>query len=277
MSYKTILVHVDDTSRTPARIKLASELAIKLDAHLMGIADTGVSRFIYQDGNINGVDPSLLSHLEYLRERATQNIADFKKQVDQLGVHSFEGDITQDDAFGGINMRARYCDLVVVGQTNPEESSAAVMDDFPEYMILNSGRPVLIVPYAGQFADIGKRPLVAWDGSRAATRAITDAIPFLRAADLVHVAIINPKTDQHGDQPGADLAAYLARHGVKLEVSVNRTKLDIGNALLSKAADLDADLIVMGGYGHSRFREMIMGGATRGILESMTIPVLMSH
>ncbi len=277
MAFKTILVHVDDTSRTPTRIKLAAELAVRLEAHLLGIADTGVSRFIYQDGNINGVDPSLLSHLEYLRERATQNIADFKIQADRLGVHSFEGDITQDDAFGGIGMRARYCDMVVVGQTNPEETSPAVMDDFPEYMVLNSGRPVLVIPYAGEFANLGKRPLVAWDGSRAATRAITDAIPFLRAADMVQVAIINPKMDQHGEQPGADLAAYLARHGVKLEVSVNRTKLDIGNALLSLASDLNSDLIVMGGYGHSRFREMIMGGATRAILESMTVPILMSH
>lgn len=277
MSYKTILVHVDDTSRTPNRIRLAGELAIKQEAHLLGIADTGVSRFIYQDGNINGVDPSLLSHLEYLRERAAQNITDFKKQVNALGVHSFEGDITQDDAVGGIGMRARYCDLVVVGQTNPDESSPAVMDDFPEYMILNSGRPVLVVPYTGEFADIGKRPLIAWDDSRAATRAITDAIPFLRNADLVNVAIINPKGDQHGEQPGADLAAYLARHGIKLEISVHRTKLDISNALLSLASDLNSDLLVMGGYGHSRFKEMIMGGATRGILESMTIPVLMSH
>jgi len=277
MSYKTILVHVDDTSRTPSRIKLAAELAVKLEAHLLGIADTGVSRFIYQDGNINGVDPSLLSHLEYLRERATQNISDFKKLADSLGVHSFEGDITQDDALGGIGMRARYCDLVVVGQTNPDESSPAVMDDFPEYMILNSGRPILVVPYAGEFKNIGKRPLVAWDGSRAATRAITDAIPFLRDADLVHVAIVNPKGDTHGDQPGADLASYLARHGIKLEVSVQRTKLDIGNAILSLAADLNSDMLVMGGYGHSRFKEMIMGGATRSILESMTIPALMSH
>jgi len=174
-------------------------------------------------------------------------------------------------------MRARYCDLVVVGQTNPDESSPAVMDDFPEYMILNSGRPILVVPYAGEFKNIGKRPLVAWDGSRAATRAITDAIPFLRDADLVHVAIVNPKGDTHGDQPGADLASYLARHGIKLEVSVQRTKLDIGNAILSLAADLNSDMLVMGGYGHSRFKEMIMGGATRSILESMTIPALMSH
>jgi nucleotide-binding universal stress UspA family protein len=277
MSYKTILVHVDDTSRATSRIRLASKLAIKLNAHLLGIADTGVSRFIYQDGNINGVDPSLLSHLDYLRERATLNIAAFKQQVAELGVPSFDGDIAQDDARGGVAIRARYCDLVVVGQTNPEESSPAVMDDFPEYMILNSGRPVLIIPYAGEFSDLGQRPLVAWDGSRAATRAITDAIPFLREAKLVHVAIVNPKADQHGDQPGADFAVYLARHGVKLEVSVHHTKINVGSALLSMASDLDSDLIVMGGYGHSRLREMIMGGATRTILASMTIPVLMSH
>ena len=268
---------LSDTSRSPYRIQLAAELAIKLDAHLVGIADTGVSRFIYQDGNINGVDPSLLSHLEYLRERANQNVTDFKKQVEQIGVDSFDGAVTQDDAVGGIGLRARYCDLVVVGQTNPEESSPAVMDDFPEYMILNSGRPVLIIPYAGEFHHIGKRPLIAWDGSRAATRAITDAIPLLKKSDLVHVAIINPKNDMHGEQPGADIAAYLARHGIRLEVSVHRTKLDIGNALLSLSADLNSDLIVMGGYGHSRFKEMIMGGATRTILESMTIPVFMSH
>ncbi len=277
MSYKTILVHVDDTSRSQERIRLAAEMAMREEAHLLGVADTGVSRFIYQDGNINGVDPSLLSHLEYLRERAVQNVADFKKQVESFGVHSFGADITQDDALGGIGLRARYCDLVYVGQTNPEESSPAVMDDFPEYMILNSGRPVIVVPYAGEFSNPGKRPLVAWDGSRAATRAITDAIPLLKRAELVHVVIINPKNDTHGEQPGADIAAYLARHGIKLEISVHRTKLDVGNALLSLAADLNSDMLVMGGYGHSRFKEMIMGGATRTILESMTIPVLMSH
>ena len=277
MTYKSILVHVDDTSRSPYRVQLAAALAIQHDAHLLGIADTGVSRFIYQDGNINGVDPSLLSHLEYLRDRANQNVTDFKSQVARIGVHSYEGDIAQDDACGGIGMRARYSDLVVVGQSNPEEASPAVTDDFPEYMILNSGRPVLVIPYAGQFDGFGKRPLVAWDGSRTATRAITDAIPFLRLADLVHVAIINPKGDQHGDQPGADLARYLARHGIILNVSVHRTKIDIGNALLSLAADIDSDMIVMGGYGHSRFREMIMGGATRVVLECMTVPVFMSH
>lgn len=277
MTYKTILVHVDDTICSPQRVRMAAELAIKLEAHLIGIADIGVSRFIYQDGNINGVDPSLLSHLEYLRERAAQNIHDFKTQAAQLGVHSFEGTISTDDAVSGIGMRARYCDLVVVGQTNPDEKSPAVIDDFPEYMILNAGRPVLVIPYAGEFANLGQRPLVAWDGSRAATRAITDAIPLLRSAEMVQIVVVNPKADLQGVRPGADLANYLTRHGIPLEVSVHHTKVDIGNALLSLAADLSADMMVMGGYGHSRLREMIMGGATRSILQTMTVPVLMSH
>ena len=277
MSYKTILVHLDDTSRSPYRVQLAAQLAQTQDAHLLGIADTGVSRFIYQDGNINGVDPSLLSHLDYLSQRAKQNIADFNQQVAHIGVNSFESSITQDDAYGGIGLRARYCDLVVVGQTNPEESSPAVMDDFPETMILNSGRPVLIIPYIGEFNEFTKRVLIAWDGSRAATRAITDAIAILKKADIVEIAIFNPKNGMHGEQPSADIAAYLSRHGIKINVSVHRTKQDIGNALLSLAATLNSGMLVMGGYGHSRFKEMIMGGATRTILESMTLPVLMSH
>jgi len=277
VSYKTILVHIDDTSRSPLRIKLAAELAIRHGAHLLGIADSGVSRFIYQDGNINGVDPTLLSHLEYLRERASQNVADFKTQVASLGVTFYEGAISQDDACGGIGLRARYCDLVVVGQTNPDEVSPSVTDDFPEYMILHSGRPVMVIPYAGEFNQPGKHPLLAWDGSRAATRAVTDAIPLLRAAELVNIVIVNPKNDVHGDQPGADISAYLTRHGIKIEVSVHTTKVDTGNALLSIASDLNSDLIVMGGYGHSRFKEMIVGGATRTILQNMTIPALLSH
>jgi nucleotide-binding universal stress UspA family protein len=275
--YKTILVHIDDTSRSPYRIQLAAELALQQGAHLLGIADTGVSRFIYQDGNINGVDPSLLEHLEYLRERAAQNVVDFKVQAAQLGVTSYASEITQDDACGGIGMRARYCDLVVVGQTDPKEASPAVMDDFPDYMILNSGRPVLVIPYAGEFPQIGKRPLIAWDASRAATRAVTDAIPLLCTAELANIVILNPEDDIHGEQPGADISAYLARHGIQLDVSIHNTKLDTGSALLSIASDLGSDLIVMGGYGHSRFKEMLMGGATRTVLKNMTVPTLFSH
>lgn len=279
MSYKTILVHVDESSRSELRVKIAAEIANREDAHLIGTAVTGVSRFIYQDGNISASDPNLGIHLKFLRERAEKAIAGFKQSVAELGVSSYESMIANDEAGGGIGLQSRYSDLVVVGQTNRDEPSPSVLPDFPEYLVMNSGRPALIIPYAGDFTTVAKRPLISWDASRESTRAVTDAIPLLKQADLVQIAIFNPTAlpDAHGEQPGADIALFLARHGIKVEVSVHKTSTDIGNALLSLSHDLDSDMIVMGGYGHSRFREMIMGGVTRTILESMTIPVLMSH
>ena len=279
MTYKTILVHVDESSRCAMRTDFAADLANRFESHLIGAAITGVSRFIYQDGNLGAADPNLSLHLNYLKERAEAASAKFRSRVDELGVASSEVAVVNDEAGGGMGLLARYSDLLIIGQTNRDEPSPSVLPDFPEYLVLNTGRPVLILPYAGSFPTIGKRPLIAWDASQAATRAVTDALPLLKGADLVQVAIFNAKAnpDAHGEQPGADIATYLARHGVKVEVSAHKTGTDIGNAILSLAHDLDSDLLVMGGYGHSRFREMIMGGATRTIMESMTIPVLMSH
>lgn len=279
MTYKTVLVHVDESSRSDVRVKVAAEIAKADNAHLIGTAVTGVSRFIYQDGNISASDPNLTIHLNFLRERAEKAVANFNRTVQGLAVQSYESMIANDEAGGGIGLQARYSDLVVVGQTNREEPSPSVLPDFPEYIVMNSGRPVLIVPYAGEVTSIARRPLISWDASRESTRAVTDAIPLLKRADMVQVAIFNPKSvpDAHGEQPGGDIALYLARHGIKVEVSVHKTATDIGSALLSLSHDLNSDMIVMGGYGHSRFRQMIMGGVTRTILESMTIPVLMSH
>lgn len=279
MAYKTVLVHVDESARSELRVQIAADIAKVESAHLIGTAVTGVSRFIYQDGNISASDPNLTIHLNFLKERAEKAVAQFNASAEKIGVSSYESMIANDEAGGGIGLQARYSDLVVIGQTNREEPSPSVLPDFPEYIVMNSGRPVLIIPYAGEFKTIAKRPLISWDASREATRALTDALPLLKQADLVQIAIFNPKSipDAHGEQPGADIALYLARHGIKVEVSVHKTSTDIGNALLSLAHDLDSDLLVMGGYGHSRFREMIMGGVTRTILESMTIPVFMSH
>lgn len=279
MSYKTVLVHVDETSRSNFRVKIAAQIAILDRAHLIGTAVTGVSRFIYQDGNISANDPNLTIHLNFLRQRAEKATENFNQTVSELGLSSYESAIVNDEAGGGIGLQARYCDLVVIGQTNRDEPTPSVLPDFPEYIVMNSGRPVLIIPYTGDFTTVAKRPLISWDASRESTRAVTDAIPILKRAELVQVAIFNSKvqSDAHGEQPGADIALFLARHGVKVEVSVHKTSTDIGNALLSLSHDLDSDMIVMGGYGHSRLREMIMGGVTRTVLESMTIPVFMSH
>jgi len=137
----------------------------------------------------------------------------------------------------------------------------------------------LIVPSKGEFSHVGKKVLISWDASRGATRAVTDAIPLLQHADVVQVAVFNAeeRVTAHGEDPGADLALYLARHGIKVEVLQQQTVRDVGGALLSLAIELGTDLIVMGGYGHSRFRQMLLGGVTRSVMAGMTIPVMMSH
>jgi nucleotide-binding universal stress UspA family protein len=167
----------------------------------------------------------------------------------------------------------------VLGQTDTSEVLPAMMSDFPEYVVLYSGRPVLIVPYAGNFTHVGRKVLVAWDGSQEASRAVDGALPFLREAAEVKVVVFNAErqVNMHGDQPGADIALYLARHGVTVDVMQETTEQDSGNALLSLAADTTADLLVMGCYAHSRFRELLLGGASRTVLASMTLPVLMAH
>lgn len=279
MSYKTILVHVDETRRAQERIRIASQIAVAQDAHLIGAAMTGVSRFLFQNAMLAQHDPNLEQHLDLLRQRATKALEAFEPAARQFGVNSYETRVVDDEAGGGISLAARYSDLVVLGQTDPDEPIPSLPTDFPEYVVLNAARPVLVIPYTGHFDKVGERVLIAWDASMEATRAVTSAIPLLKTAQHVDVLVFNSSAqpDAHGEQPGADIALYLARHGVKVEVSHQRTVIDIGNSMLSLASDLASDLIVMGAYGHSRFREVLLGGATHTMLHSMTIPVWMSH
>jgi nucleotide-binding universal stress UspA family protein len=177
-----------------------------------------------------------------------------------------------------LRLNARYADLVISPQAEPTDEPETRL--LPHEIVLAAGRPVLFVPYAGRFPDAGRRVLVAWDGGREAARAVSDALPFLARAETVEVSVFDPERSPrtHGEQPGADIALFLSRHGVK--VTVHRQSgagYDVGAQILSRAADAAADLIVMGGYGHARVRELVLGGVTRTILESMTVPVLMSH
>lgn len=289
MTYKTILVHVDASPHNHKRVEIAARLALETGAHLVGTAATGVPGMYYLPGTLGDGNLQLTTLLEMLKERANLALAEFEAIVQKMGLSSYETRIADDEAGVGVSLQARYSDLLVLGQTDPDEGSPAVRDDFPAYVLMNSSRPLLIVPYAGKFDSIGKKVLIAWDASQQATRAVTAAIPLLKLAQSVEVAIFNPAStpQAHGEQPGADIALFLARHGVKVEVSTHVTSdpsrsrrmadLDIGNALLSHAADADSDLIVMGGYAHSRFREVLLGGVTDTILTSMTVPVLLAH
>lgn len=282
MAYKTVLVHVGKDRQASERIEIAAKIAIAEDAHLIGAAPTGVSRYIYQSGMAfpgGGMAPHLETHLEQLRDHAQQCLKSFSAAAQNAGVASYETREVDDEAGGGISLAARYSDLVVIGQTDRDEPSPTTLPDFPEFVVMNAARPVLVVPHSGRYPTVGKRALVAWDASASATRAVTSAIPLLRRADNVDVVVFNPDAqgDEHGEQPGADIGLYLARHDIKINIIRQNTDIDVGNALLSMAADQNSDLLVMGGYGHTRFREILLGGVTRTVLESMTLPVLMTH
>jgi len=276
MSYKTILVHIDSGSHCATRVEVAVRLARQHDAHLVALH--AIAPFEPPGYVMAEMGPAILDAQKHAAAvELARSETEFTKQTTAAGFTNIEWRTAIDDPVEAMTLHARYADLAVIGQTDAADGSN-IAADFPERLVLAAGRPVLILPSAGRFASIGKRILVAWNPSREATRAVTDAIPLLRLADSVHVMAVNPKSGEHGNVPGADIGLYLARHGVRVEVKTDHgAEIDVGNELLSRAADLDADLIVMGGYGHSRLKEWVLGGATRTILESMTAPVLMSH
>lgn len=282
MTYKSILVHVDNSEGARERIALAIKVAKVHAAHLEGAVVTGVTRFIYQAGLINDNDPNLTAHLvaqlDTLRASAMAALDEFEHIAQDLQACSFETRLVDDDADGFISV-THSNDLVVIGQVDPEDPSPAVRPDFPEFVVLHAGRPALIVPYAGQFNPPGANVMVAWDASASAARAVANALPVLTSAVSVAVVVFNPESVEATDGPeaGADIAQYLAHHGVNADVIRQKTDIDVGNALLSMATDLNSDSIVMGAYGHARLRERLLGGATRTVLDSMTVPVLMSH
>jgi nucleotide-binding universal stress UspA family protein len=171
---------------------------------------------------------------------------------------------------------ARRFDLSIVAQAQPGSDGPEAL--IVEQALFDSGRPVLVVPYIQSAPFKADRVLLCWDGSRPAARAAADAMPFLSRAKLVEVFVVESGKLKSDEVPGADIAEHLARHN--RNVSVTRTTsgdIDVASVILSHAADTGADMLVMGGYGHSRLREFILGGATRDILNSMTVPTLMSH
>ncbi len=279
MTYKTVLVHVDQSQQCATRVKLAAQMAKAQQAHLVGAAMTGISRYVFDHGAFNPKDPVFSHHLDHLHQHAQASLAAFDKAAAAIGVDSVEARLVDDEAAGGIALHARYADIAVIGQFDPSAAVPGVMSNFPETVVLNSGRPVLVVPYAGAANGELRRPLVAWDGGLAACRAIAGALPLLVQAGSADVLVFDTgdDSDAHCEQPGADLALYLARHGVKVNVIERRITGATGEALLSAAADLGSDLIVMGAYGHTRFREVMLGGVTRTVLQAMTVPVLMAH
>ena len=276
MALKDLLVHVDNDDACTARIDVAVTLAARHEAHLTGLH---VMSWPHLPGYVESQLPPAF-HEEQRREldeRARQAAARFHEHARRGGVTP-EWRTTEGDVLGMVGLHARYVDLTVLGQGVDLRDPSGELAWLPEELVLGVGRPVLIVPRYGTFPTVGERVLIAWNGSREATRAVNDALPILRGAATVIVLSIDAEGEPARRVAGADIALHLARHGIRVEAASTRSvDLPVGDVLLSFAADCGADLLVMGAYGHSRLREMLLGGATRHLLQHMTVPVLMSH
>lgn len=276
MPYKTILVHVDQSRQCERRIQAAALFALADGAHLTGAAMTGISRYVYANGDIDLARTLLAPHLDAMYEKANAALGRFDALAAASGVATHERRLVDDDPQGGLALAGRYADLIVVSQTDRDDPAALATSGMPEYVMLTSGRPVLVVPHAGFAGTIGQEVLLAWDGSIEATHALIATLPVLQRAVRVTVAVCNPD-EADGRDPGADIALYLARQGVAADVITERGVADVADALLSLAAGRKCDLLVMGGYGHTRIRELLLGGVTASILARMSLPVLMAH
>jgi nucleotide-binding universal stress UspA family protein len=284
MSFKDILVTLAGSTATEPGVNFAVELARAHGAHLVGLSilePLDLSAYFAPGSGYMAVD--VIQEIEE-KHRATAQAASskieakFRAACSRAGI-SHEWRLVEGDPGEVGVLHAHYADLAITGQIDPGKPPPGGWVRLPEQLALASGRPVLILPYAGRFDTAGQRVLLAWSRTRESARALNDALPILERASLVTVLSINPRRGEDAnDLPGADIALHLARHGVKAEAaSTVAEDIDVGNTLLSRASDMGADLIVMGCYGHSRMRELILGGATREILRHMTVPVMMSH
>jgi nucleotide-binding universal stress UspA family protein len=280
MTYKTILVHLSRRTRAEHLLRAALPLARRSNAHLIGLYVLPPPVVVTDAGMGYGAQVITLDR-SALETEAVALKAQFEAATrgEPVVTEWRLVDSAEPDVVRAVLEHARATDLVVVSQADADADSI-VLSDTPERVALESGRPVLIVPHTGRFDTLGERVLVAWNNRREASRAVFDALPLLKEARDVRVLWVNPQKDGVLPEqlPTAEISAVLARHGVKATAATTvAAGIDIGNEILSRAADEGSDLIVMGCYGHSRLRELVFGGATRSILQQMTVPVLMSH
>ena len=280
MSYRSLLVFLDQDPLCAARTRVAIRLARDHDCHLVGVAPTGVVNVLATpDGAGTLVEFAVMAR-DALREEAEGATLRFSDACRAAGLKSVEAVVDEADKARSLVRHAHCSDLTILTQADPAAPGHRQSQDLTEQVVLNSARPTLIIPYAGRFETLGSNVMVAWDESREVVRALSDALPLLRRAKRVQVVSWNERGagDDRALRTRLDaLRRWLMWQGVSADVRVETTDIDISNAMLSHAADLNTDLIVMGAYGHTRWVERVLGGATRGLLASMTVPVLMAH
>ncbi|MHA1529166.1 MAG: universal stress protein [Alphaproteobacteria bacterium] len=280
MSFKSLLVFADDSDASAPRLDTAIAMAEWLGANLAACALTEQPAYYYGIGSEVAVD---IYAQDVERAKAVaQGVAHAARA--RLAGCGHDGGARwaagTPEAIVGIAARhARYADLSLVGQPF-EGAHESLLTKVFEGILFDSGRLFVMVPRTWSGGGFGERILIAWMPRKEAARAVADAMPFIEAAEAVHIAMVDPDTgdDAHGEEPGADLAAALARHGVPVTIdALPSAGQSVSERLLNHGADCGASLIVMGGYGHWRLRESLFGGVTRDIIRESTVPLLMAH
>lgn len=278
MNYKTIVVHADLSRHAPGRIRIASQLARSHGAHLIGVAASGVSREVFPHGYHASPGSLEASYFDPLRDAAQRALEQFNEIASSEGV-THEARLVWDLASEALARLAHFADLVVVNQDDPTEALPDMIGRIPEYVAFTSGRPVLVMPCVSVARPPGQHILVAWNGSKEASSAMLAAIPLLQGA--AHVSVVSFRRPDDNDladmRHQADQTTFLARHGIRAEILAVDRPVDPGHALLRMAAKEGYDLLVMGCYGHSQFRELFLGGVTRTVLHDASLPVLMAR
>jgi nucleotide-binding universal stress UspA family protein len=275
--FKDILVRLDEGSLGSVATNYAVSLARRFGAHIAGLA------FAYEPvapGTLMSGMPATLfeqSRVESEKQARTA-IANFENaaQGASIAYSSHLIEAPAGDAFAAAATIARRFDLAVVRQES--ENDDGRQEACVEAILFGSGRPAIVVPYVHKDEFTVDRVLVCWDGGQHAARAVADSLPLLRQAKQIDVITVAAADKEGNNVPGADIGTHLARHGLKVAVQeIVAPDIGVADAVLSHAADMSADFIVMGGYGHSRLREFVLGGMTRTILATMTVPVLLAH
>jgi len=282
MALRNLMLHLDDTKACGKRIEAALALAVEHNAHLAAV-------YCISEYQLPGW-ADMPSHLMKEQQQREQEHAD--KKLEEFAERAKRWNAKYETRVARtrsgmvhevISLHARYSDMAILGQVDPDDPPVGGRD-LVEHVVLSCGRPVLVIPYIGApqvkgQPSFGHSVMVGWDAGREATRAVNDALPILERAKQVDVVAVNPKKiGKHGEDPGADIGLHLSRHDVKVNVQhLEARDIDAGDTILSRISDKGNDLLVIGAYGHSRLRDLVLGGVTESVLEHMTVPVLMSH
>lgn len=280
MNPKTFVVSLNDTGNLDNLLATCSSLAAHHGAHITGVYIIPSVEVYAVYGGIAMADV-----VDVHRQRYLSMAAEIREKFERtMTLNSLSHDWRELDAISSsigreFVQQSRSADLTVIGQV-VADTSCGVEPGFAEYVVMEAGRPVLLLPRGRSFELIGNKVLMGWNGSKEAARACFDTLPLLSTDSEVEIVWVDPQKQRGiaSDLPGAELATTLARHDIKVTAGPMPTAdSDVGRALLMRVGDTGADLLVMGAYGHSRVREFVFGGATEHVLNNMTVPVLMSH